>query len=215
MQRALTLHQTTIGKKVVMALSGLVIVGFVIGHFLGNLNLYRGQEALDAYAQFLHGLTPVLWGTRLLLVFAFGAHIAAAFSLWSRNQKARGSRYKKHQDMATDYAARTMYWSGPILLLFVVYHLLHFTILPAHPGEVYRNVVEGFQNPWIAGVYIVGNIALGFHIFHGIFSATQTLGANHPRFNSYRRDAAVAISAAITLGNLSFPISVLAGFVTV
>ncbi len=215
MQRALTLHQTTIGKKVVMALSGLVIVGFVIGHFLGNLNLYRGQEAMDAYAHFLQGLTPVLWGTRLLLLFAFGAHIAAAFSLWSRNNKARGSRYKKHQDMATDYAARTMYWSGPILLLFVVYHLLHFTILPAHPGEVYRNVVEGLQNPWIAGVYIVGNIALGFHIFHGIFSATQTLGANHPRINSYRRDAAVAISAAITLGNLSFPISVLAGFVTV
>ncbi|MBT8453985.1 MAG: succinate dehydrogenase cytochrome b subunit [Deltaproteobacteria bacterium] len=215
MQRALTLHQTTIGKKLVMALSGLVIVGFVIGHFLGNLNLYRGQEALDAYAHFLQGLTPVLWGTRLLLLLAFGVHITAAFSLWSRNNKARGSRYKKHQDMATDYAARTMYWSGPILLLFVVYHLLHFTILPAHPGEVYRNVVEGFQNPWIAGVYIVGNIALGFHLFHGIFSATQTLGANHPRFNSYRRDAAVAISAAITLGNLSFPISVLAGFVTV
>ncbi len=214
MQRALPLHQTTIGKKVVMALSGLVIVGFVIGHFLGNLNLYRGQEALDAYAHFLQGLTPVLWGTRLLLLFAFGAHIASAFSLWSRNSKARGSRYKKHQDMATDYAARTMYWSGPILLLFVVYHLLHFTILPAHPGEVYRNVVEGFQNPLIASVYIIGNIALGFHIFHGIFSATQTLGVNHPRYNAYRRDAAVAISAAITIGNLSFPISVLAGFVT-
>ncbi len=147
MQRALTLHQTTIGKKVVMALSGLIIVGFVIGHFLGNLNLYRGQEALDDYAHLLQSLTPVLWGTRLLLLFAFGAHIVSAFSLWSRNMKARGSRYKKHQDMATDYAARTMYWSGPILLLFVVYHLLHFTILPAHPGEVYRNVVEGFQNP--------------------------------------------------------------------
>jgi succinate dehydrogenase / fumarate reductase cytochrome b subunit len=209
MQRALTLHQTTIGKKVVMALSGLIIVGFVIGHFLGNLNLYRGQEALDGYAHLLQSLTPVLWGTRLLLLFAFGAHIAAAFSLWSRNSQARGSRYKKRQDMATDYAARTMYWSGPILLLFVVYHLLHFTILPAHPGEVYRNVVLGFQNPWIAAVYIIGNIALGFH-----FSATQTLGANHPRYNAYRRDAAIAVSTAITVGNLSFPISVLAGFVT-
>jgi succinate dehydrogenase / fumarate reductase cytochrome b subunit len=98
--------------------------------------------------------------------------------------------------------------------LFVVYHLLHFTILPAHPGEVYRNVVEGFQQPLIAGVYIAGNLALGFHIFHGIFSAFQTLGANHPRYNTYRRDAAIAISAAITIGNLSFPISVLAGIVT-
>ena len=214
MQRALTLHQTTIGKKVAMALSGLIIVGFVVGHFLGNLNLYRGQEAMDGYAHMLQSLTPVLWGTRLLLLFAFGVHIASAFSLWARNTKARGSRYKKREALATDYAARTMYWSGPILLLFVVYHLLHFTILPAHPGEVYRNVVEGFQNPLIAGVYIVGNIALGFHIFHGFFSAFQTLGANHPRYNSLRRDAAIAISAAITIGNLSYPISVLAGFVT-
>ena len=214
MQRALTLHQTTIGKKLIMALSGLIIVGFVVGHFLGNLNLYRGQQALDDYAHFLQSLTPVLWGTRLALLFAFGVHIWSAFSLWSRNTKARGSRYKKNQDLATDYAARTMYWSGPILLLFVIYHLLHFTILPAHPGEVYRNVVEGFQNPLIAGVYMVGNVALGFHIFHGIFSALQTLGANHPRFNKYRRDLAIAVSAAITIGNLSFPISVLAGFVT-
>jgi succinate dehydrogenase / fumarate reductase cytochrome b subunit len=197
-----------------MALSGVVIVGFTIGHFLGNLNLYRGPDAMDGYAELLQSLTPVLWGTRLLLLFAFGVHIWAAVSLWLRNAKARGSRYKKRQDLATDYAARTMYWSGPILFLFVVYHLLHFTILPAHPGEVYRNVVEGFQNPLIVGVYIAGNIALGFHIFHGIFSAFQTLGANHPRYNAYRRDLAIAISAAITIGNLSFPISVLAGFVT-
>jgi succinate dehydrogenase / fumarate reductase cytochrome b subunit len=214
MQRALTLHQTTIGKKVIMALSGVVIVGFTIGHFLGNLNLYLGPDAMDGYAELLQGLTPVLWGTRLLLLLAFSAHVASAFSLWRRNTNARGSRYEKREDLATDYAARTMYWSGPILLLFVVYHLLHLTILPTHPGEVYRNVVEGFQNPLIAGVYIAGNIALGFHIFHGIYSAFQTLGANHPRYNSYRRDAAIAISAAITIGNLSFPISVLAGIVT-
>ncbi|UCF45705.1 MAG: succinate dehydrogenase cytochrome b subunit [Myxococcales bacterium] len=214
MQRSLTLHQTTIGKKVIMALSGVIIVGFTIGHFLGNLNLYLGPEAMDGYAEKLQSLPPLVWGTRLVLLFAFGVHIGSAFSLWARNMRARGSRYKQHKDLATDYAARTMYWSGPILLLFVVYHLLHFTILPAHPGEVYRNVVEGFQNPVIAGVYIAGNLALGFHIFHGIYSAFQTLGANHPRYNSYRRDLAIAISAAITIGNLSFPISVLAGLVT-
>ena len=214
MQRGLTLHQTTIGKKVIMALSGVIIVGFTIGHFLGNLNIYRGPEALNGYAETLHSLPPLLWGTRLVLLLAFGAHIASAFSLWARNRQARPSRYKQRTDLATDYAARTMYWSGPILLLYLIYHLLHFTILPAHPGDVYRNVVEGFQNPLIAGVYIAGNLALGFHIFHGIFSAFQTLGANHPRYNAYRRDLAIAISAAITIGNVSFPISVLAGFVT-
>lgn len=214
MQRALTLHQTTVGKKVIMALSGVIIVGFTIGHFLGNLNLYLGPDAMNGYAAKLQSLPPLVWGTRLVLLFAFTAHISAAVSLWLRNTKARGSRYAKRKDLATDYAARTMYWSGPILFLFVIYHLLHFTILPAHPGDVYRNVVEGFQNPLIAGVYIVGNVALGFHIFHGIFSAFQTLGANHPRYNTYRRDAAIAVTAAITLGNLSFPISVLAGIVT-
>lgn len=214
MQRALTLHRTTIGKKVIMAISGVIIVGFTIGHFLGNLNLYLGPDALNGYAEKLKSLPALVWATRLLLLFAFGAHIASAYSLWSRNRAARGSRYKKHRDLATDYAARTMYWTGPILLLYLVYHLLHFTILPDHPGDVYRMVVEGFQNPLISGVYIVGNVALGFHIFHGIYSAFQTLGANHPRYNSYRRDLAIAITAVITLGNLSFPISVLTGLVT-
>jgi succinate dehydrogenase / fumarate reductase cytochrome b subunit len=214
MQRALTLHQTTVGKKVIMAVSGFLLVGFVIGHFLGNLQLYLGPEAINGYAAKLHSMPPLIWTARIVLLAAVGVHIASAFSLWSRNRAARGSRYKKHQDLATDYAARTMYWSGPILLAFIVYHLFHFTIAPAHPGDVYRNVVEGFQQPLIAGVYIVGNLALGFHLFHGIYSAFQTIGANHPRYNSYRRDIAIAICAVVTIGNLSFPLAVLAGFVT-
>lgn len=214
MQRALTLHQTTIGKKVLMAVSGFILVGFTVGHLLGNLQLYLGPEAINDYAAMLHSMPALVWGTRLVLLFAVAVHIASAFSLWTRNRAARGSRYKQRKDQATDYAARTMYWSGPILLLYIVYHLLHFTILPAHPGDVYRNVVEGFQNPIIAGVYIVGNLALGLHIFHGVYSAFQTLGVNHPRYNNYRRDLAIALCAALTIGNLSFPIAVLAGFVT-
>lgn len=214
MQGALTLHQTTVGKKVIMAVSGFILVGFVIGHLLGNLQLYLGPEAINGYAAKLHSMPPVVWTARLVLLFAVGVHIASAFSLWARNTQARGSRYKQRKDLATDYAARTMYWSGPILLAFIVYHLLHFTILPAHPGDVYRNVVEGFQVPLIAAFYIVGNIALGFHLFHGVYSAFQSLGANHPRYNNYRRDLAIAICAVVTIGNLSFPIAVLAGFVT-
>ncbi|UCH29911.1 MAG: succinate dehydrogenase cytochrome b subunit [Myxococcales bacterium] len=214
MQGALTLHQTTVGKKVIMAVSGFILVGFVIGHLLGNLQLYLGPEAINGYAAKLHSMPPVVWTARLVLLFAVGVHIASAFSLWARNTQARGSRYKQRKDLATDYAARTMYWSGPILLAFIVYHLLHFTILPAHPGDVYRNVVEGFQVPLIAAFYIVGNIALGFHLFHGVYSAFQSLGANHPRYNNYRRDLAIAICAVVTIGDLSFPIAVLAGFVT-
>ena len=214
MQGALTLHQTTVGKKVIMAVSGFILVGFVIGHLLGNLQLYLGPEAINGYAAKLHSMPPLVWTARLVLLFAVGVHIASAFSLWARNTQARGSRYKQRKDLATDYAARTMYWSGPILLAFIVYHLLHFTILPAHPGDVYRNVVEGFQVPLIAAFYIVGNIALGFHLFHGVYSAFQSLGANHPRYNNYRRDLAIAICAVVTIGNISFPIAVLAGFVT-
>ncbi|MDH3727199.1 MAG: succinate dehydrogenase cytochrome b subunit [Myxococcales bacterium] len=214
MQRALTLYQTTIGKKLVMALSGAIIVGFVVGHFLGNLNLYLGPEALNGYAAKLHSMPALVWATRILLLFAFGAHIGSAYQLWRRNVAARGSHYKRRKDLATDYAARTMYWTGPILLLYLIYHLLEFTILPVHSGDVYRNVIEAFQNPWISAFYIVGNLALGLHIFHGIFSAFQSIGVNHPRYNSYRRDLAIAISAVITLGNLSFPISVLTGIVT-
>jgi len=213
MERAATLYQTTIGKKLVMALSGAVIVGFVIGHFLGNLNLYRGPEALNDYAKFLHSLPALVWGTRILLIVAFSAHIWSAYQLWRRNTAARGSRYKQI-DHASDYAARTMYWTGPILLLFIIYHLLHFTFLPAHPGDVYRNVVEGFQNPWIASFYVAGNLALGLHLYHGIYSAFQTIGANHPRYNSYRRDLAIAIAGIITIGNVSFPVSVLTGIVS-
>ncbi|MEM7434577.1 MAG: succinate dehydrogenase cytochrome b subunit [Myxococcota bacterium] len=214
MSRTLTLYQTTIGKKVVMAVSGTIIVGFVIGHFLGNLNLYLGPEALNGYAAKLHSLPALVWGTRVLLLFAFGAHITSAYLLWRRNASARGSQYKKRNDISTDYAARTMYWSGPILLLYLIYHLLEFTIIPAHPGDVYRNVVEAFQNPWISAFYIAGNLALGLHIFHGIHSAFQSVGASHPRYDSLRRDLAIAISAVITVGNLSFPISVLTGVVT-
>ncbi len=213
MQRALTLYQTAIGKKFVMALSGGVIVGFVIGHFLGNLNLYLGPEALNGYAAKLHSMPALVWGTRIILLFAFGAHIVSAYQLWRRNASARETRYKR-QDVVSDYAARTMYWSGPILLLYLIYHLLEFTIIPAHPGDVYRNVVEAFQNPWIAAFYIAGNLALGLHLFHGIASAFQSIGANHPRYNDYRRDIAIAIAALITLGNISFPISVLTGVVT-
>lgn len=214
MPRAVTLYQTTVGKKVVMALSGAIIVGFVIGHFLGNLNIYLGPEALNGYAAKLHSLPALVWGTRILLLFAFGAHIWSAYQLWRRNVAARGSHYKKRNDLATDYAARTMYWTGPILLLYLIYHLLEFTIIPSHPGDVYRNVVEAFQNPWISAFYVAGNLALGLHLFHGIFSAFQSIGANHPRYNNYRRDLAIGISAVITLGNVSFPISVLAGIVT-
>ena len=213
MERAATLYKTTVGKKMVMAVSGTIIVGFVVGHFLGNLTLYFGPAAMNGYAEKLKSLPLLLWGTRVLLLFAFSAHIWSAFELWQRKLKARTSKYKKHHDIAADYAGRTMYWTGPILLLFIVYHLWGFTFAPSDPTNVYATVVRGFQQPGIAAIYIAGNLALGFHLFHGVNSAFQSLGINHERFNKYRRDLAVAVAVAISLGNISFPVSVLAGVI--
>lgn len=213
MEQTLTLYRTTVGKKVVMAVSGVIIVGFVIGHFLGNLTLYFGPAAMNGYAETLKSLPALLWGTRVVLLFAFGAHIWSAFELWARKRGARPHRYHTRHDIATDYAARTMYWSGPILFLFVIYHLYGFTFFPSDPNSVYATVVRGFQHPAIAGVYIVGNLALGFHLFHGVHSAFQSLGVNHDRFNQYRRDLSIAIAAVVAIGNISFPVCVLAGVV--
>ena len=214
MDKPLKPADTTVGKKAVMAVSGAILIGFLIGHFLGNLNLYLGPEAINNYAKALRELPALVWGTRLLLLFAIAAHIWSAFHLWQRNRKARPARYKMRKDLATDYAARTMYLSGPILLGYIIFHLWHFTIAPAHGVDVYRNVVEGFQDPIISAVYIVGNLALGFHLFHGVFSAFQSIGANHPRYNALRRVIAMGLAGVITIGNLSFPIMVLLGKVT-
>ena len=215
MEQTLTLYQSTIGKKVVMAVSGAVLVLFVIGHFFGNLTLYFGPAAMNGYAEKLRAVPAILWAVRLLLLFAVGAHIWSAVELWRRRRGARPTPYRKHQDVATDYAGRTMYWSGPILFLFILYHLWGFTFFPSDPNSVYNTVVEGFLNPAIAGIYIAANLVLGFHLFHGVHSAFQSLGVNHDRFNAYRRDLAIAIAAVVVIGNISFPVCVLAGVIKI
>ncbi|MFW5875236.1 MAG: succinate dehydrogenase cytochrome b subunit [Myxococcota bacterium] len=219
MDRALTLYRTTIGKKAVMAASGVVLFGYVVGHLAGNLKLYQGPEAINSYAAFLRSVPALLWGTRVLLLLSFGAHIAAAVQLWLRNRGARPTRYRSRKDLATNYAARTMYWSGPILALFVLYHLAHLTLgwVPGDyefdPSNVYNNVVYGFRVWWISAIYIVGQLALGLHLFHGVWAMFGSVGWTHPKYNAWRRHLAVAAAVLITAGNLSFPIAVMAGWV--
>ena len=220
MQKALTLYQTTIGKKAVMALSGLILFGFVIGHLLGNLQVYHGAYTFNSYANGLRNLPALLWIARFALIFAVLAHLRSAFELWSRNKAARPTPYARPpKDLATYYAAKTMYWTGPILLLFIAYHLAHLTggwtggLYPYDPTNPYNNLVHGFQHWYISAIYILGNLALGTHLFHGIWSMFQSIGANHPRYNHWRRYLAVGAAILITAGNLSFPIAVMAGFV--
>lgn len=217
--QSLTLLQTTVGKKAVMAVSGLALVGFVIVHMIGNLQLYSGPEKINAYAALLHSMPAVLWMARLGLLAAVVAHIVAAVQLAGRNFDARSTPYQHSpKRLATNYAARTMYFSGPILLFFILYHLLHLTLgyTPNYRFDehnVYNNIVLGFQQPLVAAVYIAGNLALAFHLYHGVWSMLQTLGAHHPRYNRALHSLARVIGLVVAVGNVSFPVSVLTGCV--
>ncbi|HEV3076063.1 MAG TPA: succinate dehydrogenase cytochrome b subunit [Thermoanaerobaculia bacterium] len=218
------LYRSAVGKKAVMAATGIILFGFVLGHLLGNLKLYLGPEALNSYSRFLRTvgepLVPanvLLWAIRLLLIAAAVLHLWAAWQLSRASRAARPDAYVAGTRIHTTYASRTMRWGGVIILLFVIYHLLHLTWGTLHPafvpGDVYHNVVTGFQVWWVSLFYIAAQVALGFHLYHGLWSMFQSLGWNHPRFNLWRNGFAHAFAWLITVGNISFPVAVLSGLV--
>jgi succinate dehydrogenase / fumarate reductase cytochrome b subunit len=220
------LYRSAVGKKYVMAVTGILILGFVFFHMIGNLKMYLGQEDFDHYGHWLRELLVpfvpkhyVLWGLRLGLIGAFVLHIHAAYSLTIINRKARETKYRSKRDyVAANYASRTMRWSGVIVGLFLVWHLfdLTFTGTGYHyvRGHAYDNVALSIGRIWNAAFYLVANLALGLHLFHGIWSLFQTMGWNNPRFNSWRRGFAAGLTAVIVLGNVSFPIAITAGIVS-
>ena len=209
----------TVGKKLVMAVTGLILFGFVIAHMLGNLQLYAGAEALDAYSVFLHTFLhgAGLWIARAGLLVAVLLHIWAMWSLTWVNRRARPVGYRLWKARESTYASRTMRWSGVFLLAFIIFHLLHLTTGDVHPdfipGAVYHNVVTGFQVVPVAVLYILATLALALHLFHGSWSMLQTLGLNHPRYNRLRNAVCVGLAAVVVIGNLSFPVAVLTGLV--
>ena len=218
----LRFYQTTLGKKVIMAISGVILIGFVIGHMAGNLQVFlelveegKGKTKLDEYAAFLHSIPALLWGTRVVLLISVFAHFFSAFSLWKQNKRARPQGYRISVSRASTYAARTMRWGGVIVLLFIVYHLLHLTVGSVGPevvyGKVYDNVVRGFSNPSVAGFYILAQLCLGLHLYHGVWSLMQTIGFNHDKYNALRRKLAAGVSLLVTGGNVSIPVAVLVG----
>jgi succinate dehydrogenase / fumarate reductase, cytochrome b subunit len=217
--RAAALLSSTIGRKALMAASGLVLYGFVIGHMLGNLQVFLGPEALNAYAEMLqHALHGTgVWIARGVLLLAVLLHIWTAASLTVANAGARPVGYREWQARQSTYASRTMVWSGPLLLLFIVYHLAHFTTGHAHPdfvrGDVYRNLVVGFQNPFASAFYILAMLALGLHMYHGFWSMLQTLGASHPRWTRLRGVVSGLLAFAVVVGNISMPVAVLFGII--
>jgi len=224
MSRLANLYRTSVGKKIVMAVTGIVLLFFVIGHMLGNLKIYFGQKDYDHYAAFLREVgfplfprTALLWVARLGLLTAVVLHITAAIQLSAQSFAARPIRYRMRQRLAFSYASYTMRWGGVVILLFVIYHLLHLTFGAVHSsfeeGKVFHNVVTGFQVPIVSIAYIAAMIVLGLHIYHGLWSSFQTLGINNPKYNAWRRPTALAVSLIIVLGNISIPLAVLAGVV--
>jgi succinate dehydrogenase / fumarate reductase cytochrome b subunit len=208
---------TTIAKKVVMAITGVILTGFVLIHMAGNLLLYVGPEALNAYGEALQSQKAVVWAARALLLASVLLHIWAATSLTATNVTARPVGYRKTAYETSTYASRTMRYGGPLLAVFIVYHLLHFTVGSAHPnfirGDVYHNMVTGFQNPLVMLFYVVSMVALSLHLFHGFTSMLQTMGLSHPRYNGLRSTVALLYAATVGLGNLSFPLAVFFGLV--
>ncbi len=218
--RQATLFDSSIGKKVVMAVTGLILFGFVIGHMIGNLQVFLGAKALNDYSLFLHDFLhgAGLWIARAVLLVSVVLHIWAAYSLTVMNRAARQVGYREWKARESTYASRTMRWSGVLLLAFIIYHLLHFTTGTLHPdfvpGDVYHNVIVGLRQAPAAIFYIIAMVALGFHLYHGSWSMLQTLGLNHPRWNKLRFAVSVALAAVVVVGNLSFPATILAGILS-
>ena len=231
----LDLYSTAVGKKYVMAITGLIGIGFVLVHMIGNLKAFLGLVDhdgalvydIDLYGEFLRELlvpivprTYALWGLRILLIAALALHLHASYSLTVMNRRARPVRYQSHRDyVAANFASRSMRWTGIIVLLFLAWHLADFTWGWVNPdfvrGAVYRNLDASLSRLPVAILYIVANIALGIHLFHGVWSLFQSMGWNNPRFNRWRRGLAVAIATVIVVGNVSFPIAVQAGIIEI
>jgi succinate dehydrogenase / fumarate reductase, cytochrome b subunit len=216
-------YRSAVGKKWVMAITGIILMGFVFGHMVGNLKMYQGAHALNVYGETLRELlypllprTLFLWLVRLVLIAAFVLHIVAAAQLTAYNRRSRAGGYQaKRGWQAANAASLSMRFTGVVILLFLIWHLADFTWGFVNPdfvrGDVYRNVQASLTNAVPAAIYVLANIALGVHLYHGGWSMFQSLGLNNPRWNSWRRSFAVGFAAIVTLGNLSFPLMVLSG----
>ncbi len=211
--------RSSIGKKVLMAVTGCILFLFVIEHLIGNLLVYAGPKWLDAYGGALkvQALTPVLWGARIVLLLCVFVHMWAALMTTLTSWKARPQKYAETERLEATISSLTMRWGGLLILLFVIWHLQDLTFGNVTPGfeegRVYHNVVTTFSRPGVAIFYIVAMAFLGLHLYHGIWSGLQTLGLNHPRYNALRKRFAVVFALVIALGNISIPISVMTGLV--
>lgn len=205
-------YKSTIGMKVAMAVTGIIRVGCVIIHMIGNLQVFLGREVLNAYGEALKSNAGVLWGVRLTLLACIGLHMYSAVVLTLRSRAARPSRYIKVEPQAATFASRTMVYGGFILVMYIVYHLMHFTVGNVHPqfreGDVYNNVIIGFSSLPAVLVYVVANMVLGLHLFHGVQSLARTLGVHNSRYSRLARYVAILVGVVVGGGNVIMPLAV-------
>jgi succinate dehydrogenase / fumarate reductase, cytochrome b subunit len=218
MSRLRLLWHSSVGKKMIMAVTGLIMVAYLITHVLANLLVFQGPTRINAYSAFLHGTGGALWAARLVLLVALVLHVIAAVQLATRRQEARPVGYAAGRDpQVSTWASRTIRWGGALILAFLVYHILHFTIGTAHPdfveGDPYHNVATGFHNPIVVAVYLVAMAAVGLHLYHGIWSSGRSLGMSPPSPQPLRRSIALVIALLVWLGFTVIPIAVYAGVV--
>jgi succinate dehydrogenase / fumarate reductase cytochrome b subunit len=210
-------YDSTIGKKAIMAVTGVILFGFLVGHMLGNLQVFLGRDVMNTYAETLHANMPLLWGARIMLLLSVLLHTWAAIQLTALKASARPVAYTKPGNVQGSTASRTMMLSGPVIALFVIGHLLHLTTGTIHPNFVelkaYENVVAGFSNPIVSGLYVVAMILVGFHLSHGVWSMFQSMGFSHPRYTPMIKKFASVFSWLLVAGFVAVPIAVLAGIV--
>ncbi|HEY5219439.1 MAG TPA: succinate dehydrogenase cytochrome b subunit [Gemmatimonadaceae bacterium] len=220
------LYRSTIGKKIIMAATGLIGIGFVLLHMVGNLQVFIGPDKFNSYAALLHGpLAEALWVARIVLIVAVVLHVLMAWQLTRRAKAARPIGYRKREPQVSTLASRTMRWGGVLLLVFIVLHILHFTVGAVDPAgafhdvdaagrhDAYRNVVDSFRIWWVSGFYIVAMAFLGLHLFHGAWSSMRTLGIARPSEHPLHRHIAAAVAIVVWLGFTLVPLGVLAGIV--
>jgi succinate dehydrogenase / fumarate reductase cytochrome b subunit len=222
---ALTLYRSTIGKKVIMAVTGLMLVGFVIAHMAGNLQMFVGPAKMNGYAAFLQGLGELLWVARIGLIVATVLHVLMAWQLTQIKRRARPVGYEQRTPQVSTLASRSMRWGGLLLLVFIVFHILHFTtgtVFPAashpdaqYPGfshtNVYGNVISAFRNPLVTGFYVVAMLFLMLHLFHGAWASVRTLGLTKPSRHPLHRRISTVIAIVVWLGFTAIPVAVLLG----
>lgn len=216
--------KSSILSKIVMAVTGLVLVLFLLGHMAGNLQMYLGQDAMNTYAEALQGLGGLLWVIRAALFIMLVLHVITSIKLKYENYTARPEQYAMRKYVRASLSSRTMIWTGIMIFLFVTYHLLHFTIHATNPAygglydamgrhDVYSMVVLGYSNVLISVVYIAAMILLAFHLFHAIESMFQTLGVNHEKYNPFIHGLSLTVATIIMVGFIAIPVGVLFGWI--